>query len=148
MSGRAGQPAVHRRQNYSQTLKGYSLHQPVCPWKASFQGAGSHLHFQLGHRRGPPRSLPSLTLLAGVGVGGGATSQLSQPQNKLTSPAGSLLMGPHGGGRQMEWTLSPEPGVPAPSCPGIGALMEPRVNTDCDATFQEEGVLSSCQETL
>ena len=79
---------------------------------------------------------------------GGATSQLPQPQNKLTSPAGSLLMGPHGGGRQMEWTLSPEPGVPAPSCPGIGAPMEPRVNTDCDATFQEEGLLSSCQETL
>lgn len=99
----------------------------------------------------PPRSpqVPPFSDAPGRGRGwGGATSQLPQPQNKLTSPAGSLLMGPHGGGRQMEWTLSPEPGVPAPSCPGIGAPMEPRVNTDCDATFQEEGLLSSCQETL
>ena len=48
----------------------------------------------------------------------------------------------------MEWTLSPEPGVSAPSCPGTGAPVEPRVNRDCDATFWKERLLSSRQETL
>ena len=117
------------------------------PGKPPSREMGASLHFWPGHLRGPPRSLPSLTLLAGVG-GREATSQLPPPQNKLTSPAGSLLMGPHSGGRKMEWTLSPEPGVPAPSCPGIGAPVEPRVDTDCDAAFRKERLLSSCQETL
>ena len=71
------------------------------PGKPPSREMGASLHFWPGHLRGPPRSLPSLTLLAGVG-GRGATSQLPPPQNKLTSPAGSLLMGPHSGGRKMD----------------------------------------------
>ena len=71
------------------------------PGKPPSREMGASLHFWPGHLRGPPRSLPSLTLLAGVG-GREATSQLPPPQNKLTSPAGSLLMGPHSGGRKMD----------------------------------------------
>lgn len=77
---------MHRKQNHSvwalgssgssKALRSYSLHQPVCPWKASFQGDGSQSPFLAWT---PPRSPQVPPFSDAPGRGRGAGGNLTAP---------------------------------------------------------------------
>lgn len=128
-------------------LCSHSLHQPVCPPESLLPGSWEPVSISGLDTSGPPRPLPSLRLLAGVGAGGNLTALPASEGARISS--GFSLNGTPQWREESGMDIFPRAWSTCPFPPRCqGPQWSPGLTETADITFQKEHLLSSCQETL